>query len=153
MKNRLSIFTVLGICLLTLVFTAGSEAQQKEKFSLKYADSQPATHIVSVQGWQYFMKRVEELTKGGVMFRYYPSEQMGKAKDLLELTRSGTADMARLAPSYTAGKTPLSGVVELPGLVTDAVVASKAFLKISQEGILYEREFKKGSSPYRVGKI
>ncbi len=134
---------VLGIPLLTLAFAAGSEAQQKEQFTLKYADSMPASHIVSVQGSQYFMKRVEELTKGVVKFRFFPAEQMGKAKDLLELTRSGTADMSNMAPSYSAGKTPLSGVVELPGLATDAIIASKAFLKISQEGMLYEQEFKK----------
>jgi len=143
MKMRSLITIVLGIALLNLALAAGSEAQQKETFTLKYADSMPATHIVSIQGSQYFMKRAEELTKGLVKFKFYPAEQMGKAKDLLELTRSGTADMSNMGPSYTAGKTPLSGVVELPGLATDAIVASKAFLKISQEGTLYEREFKK----------
>ena len=119
-----------------------AEKQDEKQIVFKLADSLPASHIFSVQGGQFFIKRVEELTNKKVKFQHYPAEQLGKAKDLLDLVRTGTADIAYVGPAYAAGKLPLCGVGELPGLFNDSVAASKAYWKICQS-VLYEKELKK----------
>jgi TRAP-type C4-dicarboxylate transport system substrate-binding protein len=40
------------------------------------------------------MQEVTRATNNAVTFEYYPSEQLGKAKDLLALTASGVAGVA-----------------------------------------------------------
>lgn len=147
---------LVGVAMLLVLLTATScgtattpapQAQptqppQAQPIVLKLADSLPASHIFTVSGGLYWANRVEELTGGKVKFEHYPAEQLGKAKDLLDLTQAGTADVAYIGPAYTAGKLPLCGVGELPGLFDSNVVASKAYQEVAQ-GILYETELKK----------
>ncbi|GBF32478.1 TRAP-type C4-dicarboxylate transport system [Desulfocucumis palustris] len=87
------------------------------------------------------MKRVEELSNGRVKFEFYPAEQLGKAKDMLNLVRSGTADMTYVLSSLVPGELPLSAVGELP-LYTDTTVAAKAFRTLEKE-VLFEKEIKR----------
>src|ERR1700753_1348824 len=56
---------------------------------LRISDSLPIGHFFAESGTKFWMQRVTDLTKGAVTFEYFPAEQLGKAKDLLTLTRSG----------------------------------------------------------------
>src|SRR5690606_34652759 len=81
---------------------------------------------------------------GKVAFQYYPTEQLGKAKDLLSLTVSGVADIAYVAPGFVSDKMPLSAVGELP-LPThspSACPVTMAYWKIAKPGgLLDQKEF------------
>jgi TRAP-type C4-dicarboxylate transport system substrate-binding protein len=118
-------------------------ARADDTITLKMADTLPVTHYMSIDGAKFFMARVTDLTHGKVRFEYYPSEQLGKAKDLLRLTQSGVTDIAYIAPGYNSDKLPLSGVAELPGLYKTSCEGSHGFYALAKPGgILDQQEFK-----------
>jgi TRAP-type C4-dicarboxylate transport system substrate-binding protein len=113
-------------------------AQQK----MRVADSLPVGHFFAEYGTKFWMAEVERLTGGKVSFEYYPSEQLGKAKDLLTLTQAGVADIGYVVPSYVSEKMPLSAVAELPGSFSTGCAGTLAYYKLAAgDGILAKREF------------
>ncbi|HLT79252.1 MAG TPA: TRAP transporter substrate-binding protein DctP [Ferrovibrio sp.] len=124
----------------TLLMTPIAAAQGKIK--IKLADSFPAGHFTTVHATQPFMEKVKAKTNGAVEFEYFPAEQLGKAKDMLQLLQSGLTDIAYVAPPYITEKLPLSAVATLPGGAPDACSASLAYEKLAIDGLLYQNEFK-----------
>ena len=126
--------------LTTLVFIGGTSLAADAPIKLKIADSLPPSHIWSVEGAQFFMKRATELTAGQVTFEHYPTEQLGKAKDMLALTQSGVTDIGFVVPSYISDKLPLSAVPESPGLYATSCEGTHAYWKMVHGGILAKLE-------------
>lgn len=125
-----------------LALSAGAQAQ--DTVTLKVADWMPLTHYTVSEGGLVFMKKATELSNGKIQFKHYPAEQLGKAKDTLQLAQSGVADIVNIAPAYITEKFPLSGVAELPGIYEGACRGSNAFAKMAAPGgILYENEYKR----------
>jgi TRAP-type C4-dicarboxylate transport system substrate-binding protein len=117
-------------------------AAQGDKIVLRVADSLPASHEVVRFATSYFMETVTKETGNQVTFEYFGSEQLGKARDILNLTVAGAADIGYVAPSLVPEKMPLGEVALLPGLFNDACDGTKAFYKLATAGILAQNEFK-----------
>jgi TRAP-type C4-dicarboxylate transport system substrate-binding protein len=109
--------------------------------TLKVADILPATHYISRDAIAFWMDEVTKASDGRVKFEYYPAEQLGKARDMFTLLRSGAVDMAYIAPSYIPEKFPLSGVAELPRMSNNACDGSEAYWSMMHGGLLEKREF------------
>jgi TRAP-type C4-dicarboxylate transport system substrate-binding protein len=120
-----------------------TEAPAQNVIKIKVADGLPAGHVQVVEGLAPFMKEVEARTKGRVKFTHFTSGQLGKQNDMLEILKSGVADMAYIGPSYFAGKMPLSGVFELPQAYPSSAVGSEAYWQMSVNGILAREEWGK----------
>lgn len=134
--------SLLAAMLPLLAFPTAGEAQDK-KIELRMADSLPAGHIISENLTKPWMKLVEELSGGRIDFKYFPAEQMGKAKDMLTLTQTGVIDIGYVGPSYISEKMPLSAVAELPGASTSACQVMNAYWALAKEGgFLHANEFK-----------
>ena len=126
---------VFGVMLvLGLSFFAGLSGAQDKKIVLRVADYLVPNHLLIEPLVKYWMNAVTKGTGGTVEFEYYPSEQLGKAKDMLALALSGVADIAMVNPSYTSDKLPLSGVVELPGGFGTACSGTLALLRLTKQG-------------------
>lgn len=126
---------------LVLSVAAGSALSQDKTIVLRVADSFPANHYVVDYATKFWMDSVTKATGGAVKFEYYPSEQLGKAKDFLALTQSGVTDIAYVAPSFVSDKMPLSAVAELPGGFATSCAGATAFWKLVKDGILAQKEF------------
>lgn len=126
-----------------LVAGPAPEAPAQGVIAIKVADSLPAGHVQVVEGLAPFMKEVEARTKGRVKFTHYTSGQLGKQNDMLDILKSGVADMAYIGPSYFAGKMPLSGVFEMPQAYPSAAAACEAYWQMSVHGILAKEEWGK----------
>ena len=113
-------------------------AAQEKKVTLRVADSFPVNHYM-VPHVKFWMERAKSLSGGAVDFEYYPSEQMGKAKDLLNLSLAGTIDVAYVAPSYVSDKLPLSGVANLPGGFEQSCRGTFGYVQLAREGGLIAR--------------
>src|SRR5467141_297038 len=114
----------------------------QEKITLRPADSLPNGHVIHELVAKPFMELVTKATNGQVAFQHFPSEQLGKAKDMAQLTVAGVADLAYIVPSYSSDKYPLTAVAELPGILDTECQGSLAFYKISHNGgILETKEF------------
>lgn len=133
--------SAIAAAAITLMAHAGASAQEVVK--LKVADWMPLSHYVVSEGAKVFMAKATELSKGKIEFQYFPSEQLGKAKDALALAQSGVADVVNIAPAYITEKFPLSGVIELPGIYEGSCKGGSAFAgMVKPGGLLDEKEYK-----------
>lgn len=125
---------------LAIGLVAGTAAQAE--ILLKVADRYPAHHYISEAGAKVWMEKVTAATNGEVKFQYFPSEQLGKTKDMMQLTLSGVTDVGEVATGYVTEKLPLSSVVELPETISSSCQGSLAAYELVQPGqILYDKEF------------
>ena len=126
----------------SLILLSMSPALAQEKIVLRLAESLPNGHVIHELVAKPFMELVTKATNGQVTFQHFPAEQLGKAKDMAQLTAMGVADVSYIVPSYSSEKFPLSAVGELPGIFDDECQGSVAFYKLSHNGgILESKEF------------
>jgi TRAP-type C4-dicarboxylate transport system substrate-binding protein len=124
-----------------LALCAGA-AHSQEKITLRLADSLPSGHVIHELVGKPFSELVTKATSGQVVFQHFPAEQLGKAKDMAQLTVAGVADLSYIVPSYSSEKYPLTAVAELPGVFETQCQGSLAFYKVSHNGgILEQKEF------------
>ncbi len=150
---------LLTPALIAILATSGT-TQAQESVTLRFADWMPESAFTTAYGAKAFMDKAKELSGGRIDFQYFPAEQLGKGSESLTLLQNGVADIANVAPAYVSERLPLSGVVELPGAVTDSCTAAGKFYDMVQPGaVLYEAEYKKNKvrplftanlGPYRV---
>ena len=99
-------------------------------------------HFMPTGSWQHqdfftaWEKAVEEQSGGRIDVTVFPAQTLGKAPQGYDNARTGVADIAWTVQGYTAGRFPLSHVVELPGLFDSAEVGSCAFQKLYDSGAL-----------------
>jgi TRAP-type C4-dicarboxylate transport system substrate-binding protein len=128
-------------------------AAQEAPLTLRMADSLPAGHFLYEIVSKPFMEAATAASHGRLKFQHFPSEQLGKARDLLRLTQHGVMDVGYVVPSYQAEKLPLSAVAELPGAIgSDLCTGTRAFWNLTREGqFLRVNEFdKQGMRPLVV---
>lgn len=113
MPQRRPVISQLALALMLASCLHPSFAQAP--LLLRVADHLPANHFLIGPLARYWMDSVTRATGGAVRFEHFPSEQLGKAKAMLTIAFSGTADMAGVVPSYISEKLPWSVVAELPG--------------------------------------
>ncbi len=137
----MSLNRVFGSVVGWIFFTVAIAAAAQETITLKVADNLPTTHFVGTYGTKYFMEEVTKATNGQVKFEYYPSEQLGKARDMLTVTQKGVADIGLVVPSYITEKMPLSAAAELPGDFKSSVEGMRAYWKLAKDGFFAKNEF------------
>ena len=137
MKSRAGLGLIAGCFSL-----AATVASAQDKITLRLADTLPNGHVIHELAGKPFAELVTKLTNGQVQFQHFPSEQLGKAKDMAQLTVAGVADVAYVVPSYSSDKYPLTAAAELPGVFQTQCQGSLAYYKISHNGgILETKEF------------
>lgn len=127
----LKIITIAGTAALGLATTAQAE-------TLRYA------HFMSANSWQNevifedWAAAVEAAGGEDLDVQIFPAQTLGKAVAGYDNAVNGIADIAWAVPGYTAGRFPLSQIVELPGLFDTGAVGSCAFQKLYDSGALDE---------------
>lgn len=152
-KHLLLIFSVFTLLLLLVACNSNSNSDSQsegsnnsensdEKITLKLAvDSSPEAPFTK-EFVQPFMDKVVELTDNKVEFDFYPSEQLGKAADLLSLTKDKVTDIGYIGTPYFVSEMPLTNaVVGLPGLYESAVEGSVAYYHLSQQNPVLETDY------------
>ncbi len=107
---------------------------------LRVADSLPVGHFFAEQGLKFWAAEVRKQTNNAIDIQHFPAEQLGKAKDMLQLAMTGVADIAYVVPSYVSDKMPLMTVSELPGLAKTSCQGTDAFMKLAHGGVLDQKE-------------
>ncbi|WP_434287113.1 TRAP transporter substrate-binding protein [Celeribacter sp. SCSIO 80788] len=123
---------------LTGALALGVAAPSHATETLRYA------HFMSAASWQNqtifedWATAVEEASGGAVDVQVFPAQTLGKAAAGYDNAVTGIADIAWTVPGYTAGRFPLSQIMELPGLFKTGAVGSCAFQKLYDSGALDE---------------
>ena len=122
---------------------------------LKLADSYATTHMFARYGVSGFIEDVTAPGDGEVGIEYYPTGQLGSARDIVNLAQAGSLEITPAAPAYLSDQLPLSSVTDLPGLEEDSCVAAAAYTDVlSEDGILYQEEYEpRGLRPLFVAVI
>ena len=116
-------------------------AQAADPVNLRVAaDCFPKGHFLVKLILEPWMDDVTKRTNGAVTFEHYPTQQIGKAADMLKLTQSGVADIGYIGPAYVSDKMPVSEVAMLPGAFEHACQGTLAYWKLAR----------KASSPSRI---
>lgn len=117
--------------------TTPSFAQSK----LRVADSFPAGHYLVKLIIQPWMAEVTKRTNGAVSFEYFPSQQLGKAADMLKLTQTGVAEIGYVAPAYVSDKMVASEVAMLPGGFKTSCEGTRAYLQTARNGLVAQQDY------------
>ena len=125
------ITTIVAIGAVFLTSACGGSAAGDDTVTLKLAESFPDTHIVSQLLPQKFAERVEKESGGRLKIEHYPSEQLGKASDMIDVVENGTADIGFWGAAYLSDRLPLTTVGTLPGVYDDAVDGSQTLYDMS----------------------
>lgn len=132
-----------------LSFTAGIMLSAATSVSmaatnLRFADSFPITHPISIDGDVYWMNQVKALTNGSVTFTYFPAEQIAKAASILQKIKDGVIDVGYVGIGYETSTLPLNNGTMLPGISSSVIPDSVAYWKlISDSSTVLGNEFAK----------
>ena len=107
---KIPMHAALASTLAALAFAASAGAQPLQ---LKIADSFPKGHVIYDSVVNVMIPALEE--GGKIKVQYFPANQLGQMKDVIEGVRGGVADIAYVAPGVVAGRMPVTNVLSLPG--------------------------------------
>ena len=110
--------------------------------STALADNLRFAHFMPPVTWQHtdlfegWAAAVKDASGGEVDVTVFPAQTLGKAPAGYDNAKNGVADLAWTLQGYTAGRFPLTQVIELPGLFQTAEVGSCALQMLYDSGAL-----------------
>lgn len=103
---------------------------------LTLAHFMPQTSWQNAELFQAWAQAVATASGGRIDVTVFPAQTLGKAVDGYDNATKGIADIAWTVQGYTAGRFPLSQILELPGLFETAEIGSCAFQRLYDSGAL-----------------
>ncbi|MDR5903356.1 TRAP transporter substrate-binding protein [Halomonas icarae] len=105
-----------------------------EADTLRMSHLWPSGSTVNQEIYQAWADRIEQESDGQLQVEIYPSQTLSKADQSYEAAVNGIADVAVTLQGYTAGRFPLTEIVQLPGVVKDASQGSCILQSLYDEG-------------------
>ncbi|CBV43817.1 TRAP transporter substrate-binding protein [Halomonas elongata] len=124
--------------LLLVASTLGVCGSAFAETTLRMAHLWPAGSVVNKKIFQDWAKQVEEDSNGQLNVEIYPSQTLSQAGKTYEAAANGIADIAVTLQGYTAGRFPLTEIVQLPGVVSSASQGSCILQTLYDEGDIAE---------------
>ncbi|MBN9672138.1 TRAP transporter substrate-binding protein [Roseibium aggregatum] len=131
MFNRLLKTTAIALFCATSLTATLAEARQ-----MRVSSFEPAQGFYSSKILQPWIDKVNARLSKGAEFKLYPGSILGTPPAQADLVKAGVADVALVVPTYTPGVFPLTGVVEVPGLVSNGAVGADILNSLSEDGSL-----------------
>jgi TRAP-type C4-dicarboxylate transport system substrate-binding protein len=109
----------------SLLLAFSLPAQAQDKVELKFSTWVPPAHALhtAIKRWG---DSISAASNGGIKVTLFPSEQLGKANDHLDMARDGIAELTYISLGYQAGRLPVAEAANLPFLVSNADGGSRA---------------------------
>jgi TRAP-type transport system periplasmic protein len=113
MKGRYLVASI-AVCTAMILFLGGAASYGAEKvITLRYANLFPPASKVSMMSDEW-CKEVAKRTDGRVKVQYFPAASLSRPSETYDDVMKGIADIGMSFCSYTAGRFPLSEVLDLP---------------------------------------
>lgn len=122
--------------LLSALVTSVSITGAAQSEDLRFAHFMPAVTWQHTDLFEQWAEAVKKDSNGEVDVTVFPAQTLGKAPAGYDNAKNGIADIAWTLQGYTAGRFPLTQVIELPGLFETAEVGSCALQKLYDSGAL-----------------
>jgi TRAP-type C4-dicarboxylate transport system substrate-binding protein len=122
------------------ILAAPCPAPAADQVTLRVADFYPPGHPIRKGFLEAWAAPLEKRTNGRVKIDYYGHESLVKAKDILDATINGVADIGNM--TYAGSRVPLIFYQQLPGVYEDdqTVGAARAMWKIHKKYVTPEFE-------------
>lgn len=125
--------TLLRSAAMALVLAAPLAAEARE---MRVSSFEPPQGFYSSKVLQAWIDAINPKLTGGTAFKLYPGAILGAPPAQAELVKAGVADVALVVPTYTPGLFPISGVVEVPGLVQTSAQGTAILNALADQGAL-----------------
>ncbi len=113
MKGRFFVAGLATCAVLVLFFGVLTSYGADKVITLRYANMFPPTSKISVISDEW-CKEVEKRTNGRVKVQYFPAASLSRPTETYDDVMRGIVDVGMSWPGYTAGRFPLSEVIDLP---------------------------------------
>jgi tripartite ATP-independent transporter DctP family solute receptor len=124
MQMRIATLTI-AVAAVVLASTPGPEpGAQAAKYKIRFGNSQSPGEATA-DTMAEFKKEVEAKSNGQIQVELYPSGQLGKIEEVVEMLRSGAAQMHINSPQYLAKWYPEIQVTSLPYLFDSPEAADR----------------------------
>lgn len=115
----------LGFLLVGVLFILPQPIQAKT-YELSFALHAPTRAAPYHSAFLPWSEEVEKRTKGQIKIKFYPSQTLVKARDSYDAVVNGITDIVWGAHGWTAGRFPLTSVLELPFVSSQTHAAARA---------------------------
>ncbi|ATH77389.1 C4-dicarboxylate ABC transporter substrate-binding protein [Vreelandella venusta] len=122
-------------CLLVAAVT-GLVASSVQASTLRMAHFWPGASGVNEDVLQAWADTIAEESNGELTIQMFPAGTLAKPDSIYEAAANGIADIGATAQGYTAGRFPLSQIVELPGIASTATQGACVLQTLYDEGHL-----------------
>lgn len=124
--------TLLKTAALGLVLV-GSAVEARE---MRVSSFEPPQGFYSAKILQAWIDQINPKLSDGARFKLYPGAILGAPPAQAELVKAGVADVALVVPTYTPGLFPMTGVVEVPGMVKTSAQGVNILNGLAEDGAL-----------------
>ncbi|MGM0784433.1 MAG: TRAP transporter substrate-binding protein [Pseudomonadota bacterium] len=125
-------------CLLAVSIAGLTAASAQAATTLRMAHFWPGASGINQDIFEAWAATLEEESGGELEVEMFPSGTLAKPDSIYEAAVNGIADIGATAQGYTAGRFPLSQIVELPGVATTATQGACVLQTLYDEGHLDE---------------
>jgi TRAP-type transport system periplasmic protein len=101
----------------------------------------PDEHLVAVNAIIPMAEEIEERTNGTVTFEIVPGGGLGPPDGVYENTVAGAQDLGWALQGYTAGRFPITDIIELPFMFDSAQSATEALWTLYEEFPEFQEEY------------
>ncbi len=105
-------------------------------YTLRFAHFFPPVAAPHKEVFVAWAEKVKADSNGRIEVELYPSSTLAKPPALYDAAANGIADISATVQGYTANRFPLTQIVELPGIVTDAQQGSCVIQSLYNEGLV-----------------
>ncbi|KAA0009748.1 TRAP transporter substrate-binding protein [Billgrantia pellis] len=128
----------LSRCLLAASIASLTVASAQAATTLRMAHFWPGASGINQDIFEAWADTIEEESGGELRVEMFPSGTLAKPDAIYEAVGNGIADIGATAQGYTAGRFPLSQIVELPGVAATATQGACVLQTLYDEGHLDE---------------
>lgn len=126
---------VIVAALAALALSAAMPGQAAD-VTLRFSHFWPAGSKQNTEIFEAWAKTVEEESDGRIKVQMFPSQTLTKADQSYQSTAQGITDISATAQGYTAGRFPLSQIVELPPFGETAAQGSCVLQQLYDDGAI-----------------
>ena len=126
----------LSRCILAAAIASLAVSSAQADTTLRMAHFWPGPSGVNEDVLQAWADTIAEESNGDLTIQMFPAGTLAKPDSIYEAAANGIADIGATAQGYTAGRFPLSQIVELPGVASTATQGACVLQTLFDDGHL-----------------
>ncbi len=140
--TEITLATVITMFGLTLLGCSNNEesasvnGDSDEVTTLRFSHFLTANDNINTEGFEPWARKIEEESNGRLKVEIYPSSTLSEAGATYDASAKGTIDIGMQVQGYTAGRFPLTQIVELPGISNTGQQQTCILYKLYDDGII-----------------